>query len=107
MGNMVRSLFPQSWTLATETASPSACNRSFDVSKQVIGQMFVHGVNVLISGIVAEIASGNACVLYFLNILIDTTFGTSRRYARLPHSEHNFAQAWQSYTLPYMLSHSS
>lgn len=49
--------------------------RSFDVSKQVIGQMFVHGVNVLISGVVAEVASGNACVLYFLNILIDTTFG--------------------------------
>jgi len=37
--------------------------------------MFVHGVNLLISGVVARIESGNACVLYFLNILIDTTLG--------------------------------
>ncbi|KAI0340748.1 hypothetical protein BDW22DRAFT_1359556 [Trametopsis cervina] len=56
---------------------------SFDVSKQVIGQMFVHGVNVLISGIVAEVASGNACVLYFLNILIDTTLGVAIIYFTL------------------------
>lgn len=47
----------------------------FDVAKQLAGQMFVHGVNLLISGIVARVASGNACVLYFLNILIDTTLG--------------------------------
>ncbi|KAI0089198.1 vacuolar membrane protein-domain-containing protein [Irpex rosettiformis] len=56
---------------------------SFDVSKQIIGQMFVHGVNVLISGIVADISSGNACVLYFLNILIDTTFGVAIIYFTL------------------------
>lgn len=37
--------------------------------------MFVHGVNVLISDVVAHVSSGNACVLYFLNILLDTTFG--------------------------------
>lgn len=55
--------------------------RSFDVSKQVIGQMFVHGVNVLISGLVAHLSSGNACVLYFLNILIDTTLGKSSGFA--------------------------
>jgi hypothetical protein len=47
----------------------------FDVAKQLAGQMFVHGVNLLISGVVAKIESGNACVLYFLNILIDTTLG--------------------------------
>ena len=47
----------------------------FDVAKQLAGQMFVHGVNLLISGIVAHVASGNACVLYFLNILVDTTLG--------------------------------
>ena len=47
----------------------------FDVAKQLAGQMFVHGVNLLISGVVAHVASGNACVLYFLNILIDTTLG--------------------------------
>ncbi|KIP08330.1 hypothetical protein PHLGIDRAFT_69509, partial [Phlebiopsis gigantea 11061_1 CR5-6] len=53
---------------------------SFDVSKQIIGQMFVHGVNVLISGVVASLSSGNACVLYFLNILIDTTLGVAIIY---------------------------
>ncbi|KAI9000692.1 vacuolar membrane protein-domain-containing protein [Trametes punicea] len=52
----------------------------FDVSKQIIGQMFVHGVNVLISGVVAKLSSGNACVLYFLNILLDTTFGVGIIY---------------------------
>lgn len=50
--------------------------RLFDVSKQVVGQMFVHGVNVLISGVVSHHTSNNACVSYFLNILIDTTLGT-------------------------------
>ena len=48
----------------------------FDIAKQLAGQMFVHGVNLLISGVVAQRESGNACVLYFLNILIDTTLGT-------------------------------
>ena len=40
-----------------------------------MGQAFVHGVNVLISGVIAEVSAGNACVTYFLNILIDTTLG--------------------------------
>jgi len=52
----------------------------FDVAKQLAGQMFVHGVNLLISGIVARVASGNACVLYFLNILVDTTLGVGIIY---------------------------
>jgi STIMATE family len=47
------------------------------VSKQVVGQMFVHGVNVFISDVGSARSSGNACVFYFLNILIDTTLGTS------------------------------
>ena len=50
-------------------------SRLFDVSKQVVGQMFVHGVNVLISDVVSHLSTANACVLYFLNILLDTTFG--------------------------------
>ena len=50
-------------------------SRMFDVSKQVVGQMFVHGVNLLISGIGAHHSSGNPCAVYFLNILIDTTLG--------------------------------
>lgn len=49
--------------------------RLLDVSKQIIGQMFVHGVNVLISDLGSHHSSGNACVFYFLNILVDTTLG--------------------------------
>ncbi|EGO02109.1 hypothetical protein SERLA73DRAFT_177853 [Serpula lacrymans var. lacrymans S7.3] len=52
----------------------------FDVSKQIVGQMFVHGVNVFISDIGSHHSSGNACVYYFLNILIDTTFGVALLY---------------------------
>ncbi|KAI5116617.1 hypothetical protein M0805_007788 [Coniferiporia weirii] len=52
----------------------------FDVSKQIAGQMFVHGVNVLISDLGAHHASGNPCALYFLNILIDTTLGVGIIY---------------------------
>ncbi len=52
-------------------------HRLFDVSKQVVGQMFVHGVNVLISDVGSTRSSGNACVYYFLNILVDTTLGVS------------------------------
>ena len=51
--------------------------RLFDVSKQVVGQAFVHGVNVLISDLAAHHSAGNPCVMYFLNILIDTTFGAA------------------------------
>jgi len=35
--------------------------------------MFVHGVNVLVSHLGSS--TNNACVFYFLNILIDTTLG--------------------------------
>lgn len=52
--------------------------RLFDVSKQVVGQMFVHGINVFVSDLGSNHTEGNACVFYFLNILIDTTLGTSR-----------------------------
>ncbi|KAI0265954.1 vacuolar membrane protein-domain-containing protein [Gloeopeniophorella convolvens] len=52
----------------------------FDVSKQIVGQMFVHGVNVLISDVGSTRSSGNACVFYFLNILIDTTLGVGVIY---------------------------
>jgi len=49
--------------------------RLFDVSKQVVGQMFVHGVNVFVSHLGSSTTESNACVFYFLNILIDTTLG--------------------------------
>ncbi|KAH9943145.1 vacuolar membrane protein-domain-containing protein [Epithele typhae] len=60
----------------------------FDVSKQIVGQMFVHGVNVLISDVVAHLSTANACVLYFLNILIDTTFGVGIIYVLLQAMTH-------------------
>ncbi|KAL5507929.1 hypothetical protein ACEPAH_5547 [Sanghuangporus vaninii] len=53
---------------------------TFDVSKQVVGQMFIHGMNLLISGVGAHHASSNPCALYFLNILIDTTLGVALIY---------------------------
>ncbi|KAF9226867.1 hypothetical protein BS17DRAFT_776254 [Gyrodon lividus] len=52
----------------------------FDVSKQVAGQMFVHGLNVLISDLGSHHSSGNACTYYFLNILLDTTLGIGLIY---------------------------
>ncbi|KAF7355681.1 hypothetical protein MSAN_01485900 [Mycena sanguinolenta] len=55
----------------------------FDVSKQVVGQMFVHTFNVLLSSIVSHLSSNNACVSYFLNILIDTTLGVGIIYVVL------------------------
>ncbi|KAH9959824.1 vacuolar membrane protein-domain-containing protein, partial [Russula dissimulans] len=58
-------------------------SRLFDVSKQVVGQMFVHGVNVFISDVGSARSSGNACVFYFLNILIDTTLGVGAIYLTL------------------------
>lgn len=51
-------------------------SRCFDVSKQVLGQAFIHGLNLLVSGIGAVHSYGkNACVFYFFNVLIDTTLG--------------------------------
>jgi|ERR1700722_13340066 len=58
--------------------SQSVC-RVFDVSKQIVGQLFVHGVNLLISDLVSHHSLSNACVSYFLNILLDTTLGRSRK----------------------------
>ncbi|KAK4056196.1 hypothetical protein OIO90_002637 [Microbotryomycetes sp. JL221] len=46
-----------------------------DVSKQVVGQAFVHMSNVVISDLIASHKMDNPCSLYALNILIDTTIG--------------------------------
>jgi len=53
--------------------------RLFDVSKQVVGQMFIHGLNVVISDLGSQQFSGNACTYYFLNILVDTTLGKPQK----------------------------
>ncbi|KAJ3572265.1 hypothetical protein NP233_g3204 [Leucocoprinus birnbaumii] len=55
----------------------------FDVSKQVVGQMVVHTLNVFISHIGSGSTESNACVFYFLNILFDTTLGVALIYAIL------------------------
>ena len=72
MADMVRLLSLRSVIAHINTVGSA---RLFDVSKQIVGQMFVHGVNVLISDVVAHLSTTNPCVLYFLNILIDTTLG--------------------------------
>ncbi|KAG7447595.1 uncharacterized protein BT62DRAFT_930610 [Guyanagaster necrorhizus] len=64
----------------------------FDVSKQVVGQMFVHGVNVLVSDIVSHNSDGNACVFYFFNILVDTTLGVGLLYIILRVLTHIFVE---------------
>lgn len=46
-----------------------------DVSKQIVGQAFVHASNVLISDQLARHKTENPCSLYALNILVDTTLG--------------------------------
>lgn len=46
-----------------------------DISKQVIGQAFVHASNVAISDLIASQTSDNPCSLYALNIITDTTLG--------------------------------
>lgn len=66
-------LKPTDWCLMWGFLLP----RLFDVSKQVVGQMFVHGFNVFVSDLSSNHTEGNACVFYFLNILIDTTLGSS------------------------------
>ncbi|KDR84044.1 hypothetical protein GALMADRAFT_55406 [Galerina marginata CBS 339.88] len=55
----------------------------FDVSKQIVGQLFVHGANLFVSDLASNHSSSNACVSYFLNILIDTTFGIALIYFTL------------------------
>ncbi|KAK8865810.1 hypothetical protein IAR55_000957 [Kwoniella newhampshirensis] len=52
----------------------------WDVGKQLVGQALVHGLNVLISDVVARVVHSNPCSLYFLNVLIDTTLGVGILY---------------------------
>ncbi|GFZ44722.1 hypothetical protein JCM24511_02447 [Saitozyma sp. JCM 24511] len=55
----------------------------WDVGKQLVGQAVVHGLNLLISDLVAHAADNNPCSLYFLNVLIDTTIGVAIFYFAL------------------------
>ncbi|BGO98207.1 Vacuolar membrane protein [Rhodotorula toruloides ATCC 204091] len=59
-----------------------------DVSKQVVGQAFVHSANIAISDLIALHTSDNPCSLYALNILVDTTLGVLILYYLLRLSTH-------------------
>jgi len=67
----------------------------FDVSKQIVGQMFVHGTNIFISDFGSHHSTKNACVFYFLNILIDTTLGVALIYLILRGLTHVFTHIFQ------------
>lgn len=54
-----------------------------DVSKQIIGQGFLHSTNILFSTLMSHHGSKNACTAYFLSILIDCTLGVLIIYAVL------------------------
>ena len=56
---------------------------ALDVSKQMLGQLFVHILNVVLSDFVASGGGENPCSLYFLNILVDTTVGVFFIYIAL------------------------
>ncbi|KAJ1019428.1 hypothetical protein NDA16_004545 [Ustilago loliicola] len=56
---------------------------ALDVSKQLLGQLFVHILNVILSDFVASGGGENPCSLYFLNILVDTTLGVFFIYIAL------------------------
>ncbi|KAF8213953.1 vacuolar membrane protein-domain-containing protein [Mycena galopus ATCC 62051] len=67
----------------------------FDVSKQVVGQMWVHAFNVFISALVSHHSSNNACVSYFLNVLVDTTVGVGLIYVVLRVLTHLASERFQ------------
>jgi len=54
-----------------------------DVSKQIIGQGFLHSSNVLISTLFQTHHLQNACTAYFLSIFVDCTIGVVIIYANL------------------------
>ncbi|CAO1635086.1 unnamed protein product [Sympodiomycopsis kandeliae] len=65
-----------------------------DITKQMLGQLFVHTLNVLLSNVAANIGEQNPCSLYFLNILIDTTLGVFIIYLTLRISTHLLTDKW-------------
>ncbi|PWN35390.1 uncharacterized protein FA14DRAFT_115574, partial [Meira miltonrushii] len=63
-----------------------------DISKQMLGQLFVHILNVLLSSLGSRASEGenNPCSLYFLNIAIDTTIGVLFIYYCMKFLTHYF-----------------
>lgn len=54
-----------------------------DVSKQVIGQGFLHSSNILISTLFQHHQARDACVAYFLSIFVDCTLGVGIIYGMM------------------------
>ncbi|KAG8986438.1 hypothetical protein FRB94_005625 [Tulasnella sp. JGI-2019a] len=64
----------------------------FDVSKQVVGQMVVHGLNIGISDLVSSPSSGNnPCTAYFMNVTFDVTVGVGIIWSVLHGLTHLFS----------------
>lgn len=63
--------------------------------------MFVHAFNVFVSDLVSHHSSNNACVSYFLNILIDTTLGAL--YPDYEARSANLARIYSGVGLIYVL----
>ncbi|KAL9932622.1 hypothetical protein V8E36_008321 [Tilletia maclaganii] len=67
---------------------------SLDISKQMLGQLFVHTLNIILSDAVAAHGKNNPCSLYFLNIAIDTTLGVFIIYITLRITTHVLTSVW-------------
>ncbi|KAI9314150.1 vacuolar membrane protein-domain-containing protein [Dichotomocladium elegans] len=68
---------------------------AFDVSKQLVGGIVIHSLNVVasyFSGDNLEGQQSNPCVWYFLNILVDTTLGVGILWAILKGFQHLFIE---------------
>lgn len=65
-----------------------------DISKQMLGQLFVHILNVVLSDFVASGGGENPCSLYFLNVLVDTTIGVFFIYLTLRLITHLLTDVW-------------
>ena len=53
----------------------------YDVSKQIIGSMYAHGLNMIIAiSVSAHHSSSDECVWYFVNFLMDVLLGVPLNY---------------------------
>ncbi|KAK3813076.1 MAG: vacuolar membrane protein-domain-containing protein [Benniella sp.] len=67
----------------------------FDVSKQIVGGVVIHSLNLLAAtlfGLSSEQEDSNPCIWYFLNIFLDTTFGVGVLYLFLKAADFYFGR---------------
>ncbi|KAF9161820.1 hypothetical protein DFQ27_005774 [Actinomortierella ambigua] len=68
----------------------------FDVSKQIVGGVVIHSLNLLaatVFGLSSEQKDSNPCIWYFLNIFLDTTFGVGVLWLFLKGADMYFEKA--------------